>query len=55
MVELVGDHCAPSSLVVPELELIPTGSNISGGFLFLSGGKLLFDNGAGAFETITSA
>jgi len=55
MVEIIGDICEPSDLTAPTHETIANGSGISGGYLFLSGGKLLFDTGAGAFETVTSS
>ncbi|MHA1353745.1 MAG: hypothetical protein ACTSR1_01035 [Candidatus Heimdallarchaeota archaeon] len=56
MVELIGDVCAPSELILPQVisgannKLQPTIS----GAIFLSGGKIVFHNGT-AFETVTSA
>ena len=56
MVELVGDRCEPSDFVVPKKEgIVLVETTVSGGYLFLSGGKLIFNTGAGAVETITSA
>lgn len=44
MVELIGDICEPSELVVPKHE-DDRGANLSGGYLFLSGLKLWFHDG----------
>ena len=55
MVELIGDMCIPSELIVPEHYLQTEANvNISGGKLFISGGKLHFTFGA-VTEIITSA
>ena len=55
MVELIGDPCIPSVLIVPEMFLQTEANvNISGGKLFLSGGKLHFTFG-NVTEAISSS
>ena len=51
MVEVVGDICVPSELILPTRE---TNAPAKKGALFISGGKLLFYTGS-AIETITSS
>lgn len=53
MVELIGDNCQPSGLMIPEQHNFPTASALSG-MIMLSAAKLVFYTGA-AWETITSA
>ena len=42
MVELVGDICEPSDLIVPKYDSVRTGRE---GDMFISGNKLWFNNG----------
>jgi len=50
MVELIGDLCIPSELIIPT----PTCSPAKAGAIYLSGGKIVFWTGSG-IETVSSA
>jgi len=54
MVELIGDPCIPSELIVPDISPTQTDQPALSGALFMSGAKLCFYNGS-AVEQITSA
>ena len=59
MVELVGDVCMPSELIIPIKDNVVGGKSYAtepkmSGSMFMSGGKLYFMNYSGAAELITS-
>lgn len=53
MVEIVGDPCIPSELIIPTVEGTTTDQPQMSGALIMSGGKLLFLSNVG-YEIITS-
>ena len=53
MTDLIGDMCAPISLLVP-IQAVGTQETMSGG-LFISGAKLFFIDEGGTRRIITSA